>query len=273
MSEYSPNELQKLQLLEIQILEEVHNICISNNIEYFIIGGTTLGAIRHGGFIPWDDDIDIGMTRENYQKFLELAPNYLSSKYFVQNFLTEPHSPFYFTKVRLNNTVFVEEYCKDLNINHGVFLDIFPYDNIPSNKLFRKLQHVIVLFLNNLYISSELNDVFYNNSTFKSVFNKILRKISYYFMRFISKGLVFKLLDKTCQMFNNKDTDIVGFVKLPFLNMHRKEISPLIKIRFDRLDVYAPNDCNAYLTRHFGNYMILPSKDKQYGHRPYRFKI
>lgn len=152
--EYS-TELRKVQLTILSIFREIVRICDENDICYFIIGGTALGTVRHGGFIPWDDDFDIGMTRENYNKFLTIAQKKLPQDLFLQTIETEPESPFYFAKVRKNGTKFVEKYCKNLNIHHGVYVyvDIFPYDNIPNDQKLRKKHHNKVNFWSNLFIA------------------------------------------------------------------------------------------------------------------------
>lgn len=93
-------ELNKVQSIILSIFKEIVRICDENDIIYFIINGTALGAVRHGGFIPWDDDIDIGMTRENYDHFLSIAQEKLPQDLFLQTVETEPNSPFYCAKVR-----------------------------------------------------------------------------------------------------------------------------------------------------------------------------
>ena len=91
--------LRGLQLVELEILLEVDRVCRENGIEYFLDGGTAVGAVRHGGFIPWDDDVDIGMTRENYEKFLEIAPEKLKNDYFLQTRKTDKKAPYMYAKV------------------------------------------------------------------------------------------------------------------------------------------------------------------------------
>ena len=122
--------LNKVKQLELKILKYVDNLCKNNDIKYYIVGGTLLGAIRHKGFIPWDDDIDIAMFRHDYNKFLKI--NYNKKLFFIQNFGTDSNYLRYITKVRLNGTSFVEEYVKDLPMHHGIFIDIFPLDKINS---------------------------------------------------------------------------------------------------------------------------------------------
>ena len=118
-----------------------------HNIPYFVIGGTAIGALYDKAILPWDDDIDIGMKREDYNKFLQIASQELREPYFLSWIHTDPHSPYYFAKVKKNNTLFVEEMFKDVPMHQGIFVDIFPFDRIPNNKLLRKIQYEAVNFL------------------------------------------------------------------------------------------------------------------------------
>ena len=100
--------LKKIQQIELDILLEVDRICKKHEIEYFLDFGTLLGAVRHSGFIPWDDDIDIGMTRDNYEKFLKIASSELKKDYFLQNVYTERETPFLYSKIRKNGKFTME---------------------------------------------------------------------------------------------------------------------------------------------------------------------
>ena len=96
-------------------------MCQKHNIPYFVIGGTAIGALYDQAILPWDDDIDIGMTRENYNKFLKVAPEELGPSYFLSWIETDPHTPYYFAKVKKNDTLFVEEMFKNVPMHPGIF--------------------------------------------------------------------------------------------------------------------------------------------------------
>ena len=134
----SKEELRKMQLVELKVLREVRRICEKNTIPYFLIAGTLIGAVRHKGFIPWDDDIDIGMLRGDYERFLEACKTDLGAEYFLQTAETEEGNADYgIAHIRLNGTAMVQEYRKNTKTHNGFTIDIFPYDNLPENKLVR----------------------------------------------------------------------------------------------------------------------------------------
>lgn len=132
--------LRKLQMTEYEMLKDVAAFCDKNNIKYFLIAGTLLGAVRHGGFIPWDDDIDIGMDLKNYKKFLKLAPKGLPKKYFVQHFTTDPKVSIPWIKVRINGTTSMERDLTNYDIHYGICMDIFLFNGIAENDFRKKLQ-------------------------------------------------------------------------------------------------------------------------------------
>lgn len=133
------NDTKKTQKLILYIADEVIRICNKYNISYVIIGGTLLGAVRHKGFIPWDDDFDIGMTRQEYERFLEVCPGELDKNiFFLQTADTEKNFAYCMAKVQLLGTEVIEDFSIGVDIHHGIFVDIFPYDNLPDGKLRRR---------------------------------------------------------------------------------------------------------------------------------------
>ena len=130
------NNKRNLQLKILEMVKYLDSFCKENKIEYFIAYGSCLGAVRHKGFIPWDDDFDIGMTLENYNKFIELCKTKLdTNKYFLQTLETEPNYYLSFAKLRDINTTLIEEKNKDIAITKGVYIDIFPIVGIPKGKV------------------------------------------------------------------------------------------------------------------------------------------
>ena len=109
--EYAPEDLKRLHSELVTILKEIIRVCEILDIPYFIQGGTAIGAYFDQGIVPWDDDIDLGMTRDHYNRFLKEAPAVLAKGYFLQCFDTEPDTPFYFAKVRKDGTLFVQDIC------------------------------------------------------------------------------------------------------------------------------------------------------------------
>ncbi len=121
-----------LQSVELELLKALIHCCDELGLKYYLIGGTLLGAVRHHGFIPWDDDIDVGMPRADYELFLHNAQPLLPEYYFVQCRDTDPELLISFAKLRDSRTTFIESSTRHRRINHGVYIDIFPLDNYPE---------------------------------------------------------------------------------------------------------------------------------------------
>ena len=130
-------ESKKLQLIELDIFKSFLMVCKKLDLKYFLAGGTLLGAIRHNGFIPWDDDIDVIMPREDYEKFLEKGQALLEKKYFIQNYKTDPEFVLNFTKIRNSETTFIEKTSKNRNINHGIYIEI----QDKKEKMYKKYKY------------------------------------------------------------------------------------------------------------------------------------
>jgi len=125
------NLLRKVQLTQLEILREVDRVCRENGIRWFLCCGTLLGAVRHQGFIPWDDDLDIGMLRADYEIFCRIAPEKLNSRFCVQSWHTEERYPLPFAKVRMRDTLYVEAKSALFQEN-GFYIDVFPFDFAPE---------------------------------------------------------------------------------------------------------------------------------------------
>lgn len=264
--------LKQVQRCQTDILRQVDALCKKHGLTYFALGGTTLGAVRHGGFIPWDDDIDVGMPRADYDKFLEIAKTELPEEYFLQHYTTELQTPFYFLKVRRNNTRFVEYYVRDLPIHQGVFLDIFPFDNVPDEKWKAKLHYGLCRFLYQLYLGKSLGEVcssrFEQLGRYEKDHRYYIRKVLHFVLKPVPKLWIAGGLDRACRMFNGKDTQRMSHIVRRRLTVTREMLYPIRELKFEDTTIPVPNDYDAYLRNQFGDYMQIPKDLDAQGHLP-----
>ena len=137
--EFKMTETQKIQKLILYIANEVIRICDKNDIPYNITAGTLLGAVRHKGFIPWDDDFDFAMTRNDYERFLKACKKDLNTDiFFLQTAETDRNFAYSMAKLQLLGTEIIEDFSIGVDIHHGIFVDIFPYDKLPDGDVKRK---------------------------------------------------------------------------------------------------------------------------------------
>ena len=140
------NNMDLLHQVDLDIVKEVVDICDKHGFTYYMLGGTMLGAIRHNGFIPWDDDIDLGIPRKDYDEFIKIAPNELSNNLKLVNYHTDPDYQYYITRILDTETKVEEERIGNDNKYTNASIDIFPIDGTPNNKLLRKFYFFRVLY-------------------------------------------------------------------------------------------------------------------------------
>jgi lipopolysaccharide cholinephosphotransferase len=251
--------LNKLHSIQVEILDEIVRICDSNRLDYFLIGGTLLGAIRHKGFIPWDDDLDIAMPRDAYDKFISLCYSELSDDYILDSFKNNSGYWLPFIKIRKKNTIYDEKATSaKKNIPKGVWVDIFPLDNVRYSKCMKQsLQAILVKYIKN-YIS-----VKQGYSYAASIEGIILFNL----FKFISVRRAFKIQHKIMTLWNDQETRY--FVNLGSQYNYVKQTIPKdkyyppVKVEFEGKLYNAPNDWDYILTRIYGDYMQLPPVEKR----------
>lgn len=261
------SQLDKVHELELKIALEIKRICEKNSIPYFLTAGSTLGAVRHGGFIPWDDDMDIGMLRADYLRFIDLCRTDLGKEYFLQTWDTDPDYPFSFGKIRLKGTHMVECFSEEQAEEHnGIFVDIFPYDNVPDNNIKKKLQSCKYYFCKRLLW---IKKGYGKNMKHQSV----LQKSKYYVFLTISKLFRYaKIKDyfiKTQLRYNNTNTEKVvtdGSYSYKKESINRAWVENLELVRFESDDFFTYKDRLKYLEHFYGDYMKLPSEEKRNRH-------
>ena len=251
-------ELEHLQSVILSIAKDIDSICRKNSIEYYLLGGSCIGAIRHHGFIPWDDDLDIIMTKENYKKFLKVCREQLDlSKYIVQEGLKD--WPLYFTKIRLKGTYLHEpedDYAtEDM---HGIYVDVFCLDNVPDNNFLARIQY----FLAKYYLCYQLGQRKYNKTSLKKKCMILLSAPMK--IQFFRKSVI-----NFIERFNSQDTQRVGFyygrTRFKTSITPRHIYGKPKYVEFEDTQLPVPEHYHEYLTQMFGDYMQLPPVNQRQG--------
>ena len=273
--QYSEQELSRLHEILYEILSEIHRICTEHNIPYFLIGGSAIGLYYDGGILPWDDDLDIGMTRENYNRFLEVAPKYMGEDYFLSCVDTDLHTPFFYAKVKKKSTLFIEERYKDVDMHHGIFVDVFPYDRIPDNRILREVQYRVANFIKCCMMGKEVwmwkhfgkcqIEEPLPRSIVSCLINKILNKC------FSKKRLYdFNVFVQT--LFNKCNTENYNLVVAKINYVPAIDIKEVIEVNYGPVSAQVLKNWKANL--HL-NYPTLRrhSKEEQCNHAPLRLSF
>lgn len=271
---YDEKELKKLQNIELTILKEFDEICTENNLSYFLCGGSAIGAIRHGGFIPWDDDIDVGMNREDYDKFLKIAKEQYSDRYTIQNNEENPDFPLMNTRWGLNGTKFVPEDFKYVKGDFGIFLDIFCFDNIPDAEKEMKKQGTRAWFWGKLLVLSGVKRpvLYIDGIVAKLVLAASFIIHSLFKFFHIKPKFFYKKAKKQACLYKNKETKRMAYMFDPSRYtsiVNKNEIYPTKKMNFNGITVQVPNQIEKYLEKRYGNYMEIPPVEKRHNHPPY----
>ena len=261
MQTINNDDLKKLHEVQVEILKDIHNFCQENNIKYFLVAGTLLGSVRHKGFIPWDDDIDIGMMRDDYEKFIKLYPSDKSNKYFVQSLETDSNYWHSYAKVRKKNTLMKEKKIAHLNLNKEIFVDVFPFDNVKDGGYDK------VKFRAN--IIKVIRETIYVKRKIITLSDCRIKLLSALFMVFNVKTL-YKIQKKLMTWYNNQETMnvacYVGEYETRKEYMEKKIFLPIKECIFEGEKFNTMNNPDGYLKRIYGNYMELPPVEKRVTH-------
>ncbi len=251
--------LTQLKTVELDLFRRFIDVCERMDLRYYVIGGTLLGAVRHRGFIPWDDDVDVGMPREDYDRFVTEGRKYLEEPYFIQTVQTDPQWPLSFAKLRNSRTTFVEKSLASLRINHGVGIDVFPLDPYPEKRSAQRwfdLRHEL--------LKIRISCVF-------TAPEKKSRKLR------LAQQCTKVLIPKLASAVRRRERLLRSVSESSLLANHsgawgKREIMPAdwygrgTALTFEGLRVNAPEQYRKWLTQVYGDYMELPPEEKRRPH-------
>lgn len=269
MKNCTTEELNRLHTELYEILGEIQRVCDILHIKCFLQGGSAIGAFFEQGILPWDDDIDVGMLRADFARFMHEAPSLLNSKYFLQWVESEPHMPLTMAKVRKNGTEFREYYWRDVEMHHGIFVDIMPYDKVPDNSFLQSCQRGCLRFLALCMINKEVWGWKYLKKSAvdePSEDRLITAFFVYVFSSLMTNRQLYRLYTKVSSLFNGFQTKYYNQAKEYRDHISVKSLENLQKVPFGPLMVYVPDDLETYLRHHYPNLRRTIPKEEQVAH-------
>lgn len=251
----------------INMMMWFHDFCTRNNIRYYALGGTMLGAVRHKGFIPWDDDIDIGIPRSDYERLIKIMYENKNKKYKLETPRSESNDYCYvYSKLYDTNTTLVEE-TKN-TIRRGLFIDIFPLDGLGNNKetSYIRFQKINILFYIHI---AKITSVRNNRNRLKKIFIGLVNLIPNFILN--DKKIILKI-DELCKNCNYDESVYVGNLlgHWRYKEVMRKEImgNPTL-YKFESIEIYGVEYYDEYLSNLYGNWKSLPPLSQQKTHHDF----
>lgn len=263
-------DLTEMQSKLLEMLKYLHEFCIENNIRYYVIGGTLLGAVRHNGFIPWDDDIDVGLPREDYERLIKLFPK-KDSRYILESVYSADENFCYsFSKMYDTTTTLIENTTKHLK--RGIYIDIFPLDGAGNTK-----EEVIKTFApinrkKNL-LTLRIVKLSANRKWYKNI---LLWTMQHLPSSICGEKKLCLDINKLCKKNNYDDSNFVGNLVGAW---GKKEIMPKKLFgkptlhKFENIEVFIQEDFDGYLTYLYGDWRKLPPEEKRVSHHDYELDL
>ncbi len=258
------NKMKKVWVVEMDMLAQIQRVCKKYNLTYFADSGTLLGAIRHKGFIPWDDDIDLVMPRKDYDKLIEVADKEFAHPLFMQTCYSDPYYVREHAQLRNSETTGYLEGEETEKFNRGLFIDIFPIDNLPDNKTLLKIYIKRINFKWKLICERKRGKT--SDRKFIGLFANTI--MSTYFKIF-GFAHCFRKYEKYCAKYKNKRTKLVSdiqYAKGREKNIWQRDwyISGQ-EVPFEFMTINIPNGYDGRLRREYGEYMVMSKAPSVHG--------
>ena len=250
----------ELHTILLTALKDFDAVCQKYNLRYILHGGTCLGAIRHNGFIPWDDDVDIAMLRSDYEKFLLVAPEEFGDQYTIRTYKTDSAMLTNVMKIEINHSGFTRE--SGVHENGGAFLDVFPMSDVPNSKLGQNLQNRIAIFLNNV-VYAKIGYIQLRSIKSKVVLGSLAK---------LPRRFLGDLIEWTCKCFPHFHSQYVNIVATANYNgctgyawdlLPKKFLTEIERVEFEGEQFYISKHWDEYLKSRYGDYMTPPSMEKR----------
>ena len=265
-------DLRKVQKLLTLILAELDRVCRHIGVSYAIYGGTAIGAIRHGGFIPWDDDIDVMMTRADYERFLAEAPALLDERFRLDNTRTRDDFCFMFTKMVMPGTLLIPEADKNATYRMPFFLDILPLDEIPADeKAFQEMSRQSWLWGRLLFLQGTARPHLINTPTWKKALIFSATTLAHLGLKAVraTPANLQARWERAVRRYEGTGTGVYAdFTMRDPQNwiVREEEFFPTRDVPFEDITVMIQNEYDALLRRGYGDYMQLPPPEQRYNH-------
>lgn len=259
-------DIKHLQACELLIAKEIKRVCEKNNIQFFLVAGTQLGAVRHRGFIPWDDDMDVGMVRDDYDKFVKACKKDLGKDFFFQTWDSDSEYPFSYGKVLLKHTKIKEIFSEEAHAQKGIFVDVFPFDNAPDSKNEQDKQAKKIFVLRRAMWLKKGYGINIKKQGRK-------QHLKYSLSKFVFSLIPYAVLKNNLlmwlTMYNSNNSQYL-FMDSPYSYskslMKREWIENLVEYEFEDVKMPGVADYDAYLGTLYGDYMKLPPIENRQAH-------